>query len=182
MTAMGLFATVTSEGVAEGGIIGGIETEIASMQGEIDELQGKTMYMQQTAIYTAENTATPTSVFFSDVWLESTLNPSRLKLTWYGNITTTGGNITIKNSAGSTTSSLGSDGSITASSINTQTGTFGVLNTNQYETQNIKGATINIGMNGGGNSIYIGNYNSIVYVNNVPLVPWSSASSFFNQW
>jgi len=33
-----------------------------------------------------------------------------------------------------------------------------------------------------GNNIYLGSFASQVYINNVPLTPFSSASSFFNQW
>ena len=57
------------------------------------------------------------------------------------------------------------------------------INTNVGFAQKILGSSITVGVSTvsllNTNPI---NLNGIVYINGVPLVPWSSASSFFSQW
>ena len=143
--------------------------------------QGKTFYMQPSSTYSIANGGTPTSVFFSDLWLGGTLNAGRLKLSQYGDITSSGGNLTLKNNAGSTSASITKDGYITAATVNCQNGIFGALTTNANEVQTIDGTSINIGHLTTTSYTNV-NVLGVLYVNGVPLVPWSSATSFFSQW
>ena len=76
---------------------------------------------------------------------------------------------------------LGSNGTITSLGLNSGSLTIDHITTSSTNIQTINGSTINIGYNGL-NSVYIGNYNTAVYVNNVLLVPFNSASSFMSQW
>jgi hypothetical protein len=93
------------------------------------------------------------------------------------NINATG---TIKNNA----VTLGTDGSISGNSLSIGDGFIDAITTSNTNTQNIDGSTVNIG-----HAVLLPypdltriNLNGAVYINNVLLQPFSSASSFFSQW
>jgi hypothetical protein len=66
----------------------------------------------------------------------------------------------------------------------TTTGYLGSINLQESATSATLGRAENTSTNIRGSKIYIGgNYlYETVYINNLPFVPFSSASSFFNQW
>jgi hypothetical protein len=79
---------------------------------------------------------------------------------------------------------LGTDGSITGNSLSIGDAFIDAITTSNTSTQNIDGSTINIG-----HAILLPspdltriNINGALYINNVLLQPFSSATSFFSQW
>ena len=104
----------------------------------------------------------------------ATINATTINVT---NLNATG---TIKNSL----ITLGSDGSIIGDSLSVGDSFIDNITTSNTSTQNIDGSTINIG-----HAVLLPypnltriNLNGAVYINNVLLQPFSSASSFFSQW
>ena len=75
-----------------------------------------------------------------------------------------------------TTGDIVTSGDITATGFVNGTNISGTATTTTLSTNAAISTTL-LGAN-----IYLGSFDSQVYVNNIPLTPFSSASSFFNQW
>lgn len=190
MVALGLFAGVTAEGAAEGGIIGGIQAQLSLLEDAVTALQGK------TALQNCDGVA---NTYFSQTLnVGSALYSSRIVLGGpTGDITTNGGDIRAKNDLGSTTVHIsGNSGTIDTTgtvsaptfqgenfnggNMSADTATFSSLNTGALgtETQNLGGGYINIG--NGLSSIT--NINGTLLQNGLPTGIFNAATSFFSQW
>ena len=80
-----------------------------------------------------------------------------------------------------TTDDITTNGNLTGNQIICPTGSIDSITTSQAQTQNIFGSVVNIGTTGI-NSVNIGSATSVVYINGLIYLPFSSASSFFSQW
>lgn len=184
MVALGLFAGATSEGVAEGGIIGGIQAQISALDDAVGGLQYKTMLQSCDGA--------TTTYFRNRLSVGTALAPMRIELDGYGgDIISYGGDVKVKNDLGSTTVQLsGTSGSVDASTVSADTfqggnysgdsATFSTISTGALgtETQTLGGAYINIG-NG---LTSITNINGVLLQNGLPAGIFNSATSFFGQW
>lgn len=192
MSAMGLLGSVTAEGIAEGGILGEMETRL-------EVLEAQNVYQTASSLPSMDlTTEIQTTTFRSNIDINSNTGLyNRIRLENNGNITCKGGDVNVQNNSGSTVCSLSHDGTVFSNAVNSDTANFGTLTTNENNNQNILGETINIGTTNASpasnNVVNIGNYtnllsmstvnlNGLVMINGIPIAPWSSASSFFSQW
>jgi hypothetical protein len=170
LSALGTLA-VGILGTAEFAVITGqiavLETEVGILQTEVDVLQEKPYFLSSDNL--TQTTITSNLKIGSLGLTKATIYSQS------GEINTLG-KIKVNNQI-----VLDTDGSITSNSLNVGTGHIDAITTNNSSVQNINGSNIKIGLNGS-SSIEIGNFTTPVYVNNVLLEPFSSASSFFNQW
>jgi hypothetical protein len=181
----GTVAGITADVAALDTTVSGLTTDVGTLNTDVDALEGKTQYI-------TTDTATITTQITSNFQVGGTNNPSNFKIDFTTGKLDNRGDITVRNSTGGSTITLSNaDGTITSNTLNCSTvncdsviasglvkgsnitgdATSTTLSTNTTTTTNILG-----------NSIYLGSFASQVYVNNVPLTPFSSASSFFNQW
>jgi hypothetical protein len=183
LTATGLVGLASTLGITT------LQEEVATIQGQISgidtdltTLNGKTALQTCDGVLLGEGNTN----FNGKVNIGSGLNPNRIILdgspTGGGKITAS--NLTILNSTGtSSITILSNDGSITGNSLTVSTGHIDALTTNLNQAQNIySNSSVTIGNISAGTGIASVNLNGIVYINGVPLIPWSSASSFFSQW
>jgi hypothetical protein len=167
-----LSATVGTLSTTVGGLVttvGGITTDIATINTDLATLDGKTYFQTCDGI--------STSGFLSDLNIGGTINPSRISLNSSNGDITSVGNIHL-----GSTLLLEANGNMTGNQISCTTGNIDNITTNVSGTQNIYGSNINIGTSSGINSVNIGSATTLIYLNGVPYIPWSSASSFFAQW
>ena len=75
-----------------------------------------------------------------------------------------------------TTGDISTDGNLNAVGLVNASNISGDATSTTLSSNTITSTTVL------GSHIYLGSFDSQVYINNVPLTPFSSASSFFNQW
>jgi hypothetical protein len=165
--------------------VSGLTTDVGTINDEINALQGKTQYI-------TTDTATITTQITSNFQVGGTNNPSNFKIDFTTGKLDNRGDITVRNSTGGSTITLSNaDGTITSNTLNCSTvNCDSVIASGLVKGSNITGDATSTTLSSNttnttnilGNSIYLGSFASQVYVNNVPLTPFSSASSFFNQW
>jgi hypothetical protein len=150
---------------SEAGATAGAESATSLYEERVDALEEKCFLITSDALTEVKIDG---NLNIGAVITKATINGTTGEIFTYGEI---------KNSL----ISLGTNGTITSLGLNSGSLTIENINTSSLFTQNINGTSVNIGYNGL-NSVYIGNFNSVVYINNVLFTPFSSASSFFNQW
>ena len=171
---------------ALGTVVTGIATDLATFEAatgtaltaigtDITTLNGEVSYLQEQTHFITSDTLTETTIS-SNVYIGS-IGLIKTSISSTSGEINTLGQVKVNNLI-----TLGTDGSITGNSLSVGDGHIDNITTSSTSTQNINGSTVNIGYNGGLNTVNIGNYNTAVYVNGILLVPFSSASSFFNQW
>lgn len=179
----GLSAVVATNTTAIAGLVGSVATiegEITTIQGEIATMAGQITTIDQDlstldgkTIYQTANTTTITTAFNSNVNITTGLStPIQLKQT---------GDIVANGSITLPSLSLQSNGNITGNQITCGTGNIDQITTNVSQTQNIYG-NVNIGTASGINTVNIGSATTLVYINGIPYLPFSSSTSFFSQW
>jgi hypothetical protein len=150
-------------------------TALTTIEGEISTLQGEVATLQEQTHFISSDELTETTI-------ASNVNIGSIGLIKTSISSTSGEISTLGQVKVNNLITLGTDGSITGNSLSVGDSYIDNITTSNTSTQNINGSTVNIGYNGSLNTVNIGNYNTAVYVNGVLLVPFSSASSFFNQW
>lgn len=184
LSALGL-ATVAGDVTTLQGQVSGLEGDVSTLNDEVSALEGKTQYI-------TADTATVTTQISSNFQVGGTNNPSSFKIDFTTGNLDNRGDITVRNSTGGSTITLSNDdGTITGNTLNCGTvNCDSVIASGLVKGSNITGDATSTTLSSNttnttnilGNSIYLGSFSSQVYVNNVPLTPFSSASSFFNQW
>jgi len=167
-----LSATVGTLSTTVGGLVttvGGITTDIATINTDLATLDGKTQFQTCNGV--------DTTGFLSNLNIGGTVNPSRISLNSSTGDITSVGNIHL-----GSTLLLESNGNMTGNQISCSTGQIDSITTNSSSTQNIYGSVINIGTASSINTVSIGSATTLIYLNGIPYIPWSSASSFFAQW
>jgi hypothetical protein len=144
--------------------VGGLVTAVATIEGEIVALQTEvgTLQTEVGQLQTDVGTINDEIEALDGKTQFMTANSTTNTTSFSSKLTTTG--------------DIATSGDVTATGFVNGTNISGTATTTTLSTNAATSTTIL------GNNIYLGSFASQVYVNNVPLTPFSSASSFFNQW